>query len=88
MYRRFAMAVLACALLAGGLQQAMAESTVDIVVVGYINHGPMQPTVDAIRNGCTSLICQPSVAPARCSGWTWRRRTGRNTWLSMASMRT
>ncbi len=33
---------------------AWASQEVDIVVVGMINHGPMQPTVDAIRNVTSS----------------------------------
>jgi hypothetical protein len=32
-----------------GVISAYSESRVDIVVAGYINHGPMQPTVTAIK---------------------------------------
>jgi len=53
MDRKFALVILVCALatlFASGMQPALAESRVGIVVAGYINHGPMQPTLDAIMN--------------------------------------
>jgi ABC-type amino acid transport substrate-binding protein len=44
------LALLLCTSLLIGLRPALAQKKVDIVIAGVLQHGPMQPTIQAIKD--------------------------------------